>query len=587
MKTKSMKMLNFKMKNKMKTNLFRISVSLLLALAIGFSFTACEDDDGNGAVENPKLVSVDVESDNSMATVYFSEGVYKDEDGTGALDASSLNVTLDAQDLEISDYSVNHTEGNNSAEVALTLSKQEATGEETLKVEVSQGSAYDEDGNPVQAGSVTDKLAMMEGEVDIYEKLLIAYAESGTLPGDYKSVLKTHLTDNNNDTMDLGFNGDKVASLLTLGANTSAASNPGGFFDDVSYKGAFDPSGNNWAANWTLTYGMDGLNYTYNPTDTMVVSGDITSDMKMNNDTLYKLDGFVFVTSGAKLTIEAGTMIQGKPGQGENASALIIKRDGMIHAAGTSERPIVFTGEGDTYIGDGYGKEVRGLWGGLIILGEAPTNNATDTRIEGIPKDYSAYYGGEKADDNSGVLTYVSVRHGGTDIGQGNEINGISLGAVGSGTTIHHIEVIANVDDGVEWFGGTAQTKYILTAYCGDDSYDYDEGFDGKGQFWASIQSEKAGGRLGEHDGGSGDTEASEPYATPEIYNATYIGKGDDLITFRDNAGGTYANSIFVNTGEGIEIEYRDDKASSSYDMLNNDHLVIKDNIFHKVAGSN
>jgi hypothetical protein len=247
----------------------------------------------------------------------------------------------------------------------------------------------------------------------------------------------------------------------------------------------------------------------------------------------------------------------------------------------------VFTGEGDTYKGDGYLKEVRGLWGGLVILGEAPTNNATETRIEGIPKDYNAYYGGEKADDNSGVLTYVSVRHGGTDIGQGNEINGISFGAVGSGTTVHHIEVIANVDDGVEWFGGTVQCKYLLVSYCGDDSYDYDEGFDGKGQFWAAIQSDDAGGRLGEHDGGSGDTEASEPYATPEIYNATYIGKGDDLITFRDNAGGTYANSIFANTGEGIEIEYRDDKASSSYNMLTNGHLVIKDNIFHKVAGSN
>ncbi|MFP4620568.1 MAG: hypothetical protein ACLFM7_04615 [Bacteroidales bacterium] len=567
----------------MKSNLLKISAILLLALTIGF--TACEEDE-KPEVENPKLVSVDVESDNSKAVVYFSEGLYKNDDATGALDANSFDVTLDAEDLEISDFTVDHEAGDNSADISLTLSSQEATGEETIQVEIAQGAAYDEDGNPIQSGSATDKLAKMEGETDIYEKLLIAYAESGTLPGDYKSVLKSYLTDNNNDTANLGYNGDPVASLPELGANTDAASNPGGFFEDVSYKGAFDPNGDNWASGWTLTYGMDDV-YDYNAEDTVTISDNITSDETWNKETLYKLDGFVFVEDGATLTIEAGTMVQGKPGQGENASALIVKRGGKLHAEGTADKPIVFTGQDDTYYGDGYNKEIRGLWGGLIVLGKATTNNSTDKRIEGIPEQYDAFYGGDDDSDNSGVFKYVSIRHGGTDIGQGNEINGFTLGAVGNGTEIRYIEVIANVDDGVEWFGGAADTKNLLISYCGDDSYDYDEGFHGKGQFWATIQSDDAGDRLGEHDGGSGDTEAAEPYAKPEIYNATYIGHDDNLITFRDNAGGTYANSIFVNTGEGIEVEYRDDKESSSYDMLNNDHLVIKDNIFHKVDGSN
>jgi hypothetical protein len=578
-------MFNSKISKTMKTSLFRIGTGLLIALMLGFSFTACEEDENEGPVENPKLVSVDVESDNSLATVYFSEGVYKNNDATGALDSSSLSISVDAGDLSIAEYSVNHTAGNNSAEITLTFSKQVTTGEENLQVEVSQGAAYDADGNPLQSGSVTDKLAKMAGEEDIFEKLLIAYAESGNLPGDYKSVLKSHLLDHNNDTMDLGFDGDKTGSLPQLGANTTAASNPGGFFDDVSYKGAFDPSGDNWAAGWTLTYGMDNV-YDYKAEDTVTITGNIESDSTWNKETLYILDGFVFVTNGATLTIEAGTMIQAKSGQRENSSALIVKRDGTIMAEGKADMPIVFTALDDTYKGESYDKTIPGLWGGLIVLGDAPTNNSTDKRIEGIPESYNAYYGGDNASDNSGILKYISIRHGGTNIGAGNEINGLSLGGVGNGTTIDYIEVIANKDDGVEWFGGTANTKHLLVAYCGDDSYDYDEGFSGKGQFWATIQADGVGGRLGEHDGGSGDDEASEPYAKPEIYNATFIGNGNDLITFRDNAGGTYANSLFVNTGEGLEVEYRDDKASSSYHMLKNGHLIIKDNIFHQVAGS-
>jgi hypothetical protein len=327
--------------------------------------------------------------------------------------------------------------------------------------------------------------------------------------------------------------------------------------------------------------------YTYNTTDTVTVSGNITSDVTWTKTTLYKLNGFVFVTGGATLTIEAGTMIQGLPGQGENASALIIAKDGKIMAQGTASMPIVFTGNEDTYNGDAYGDNVSGLWGGLIVLGEAPTNNpSNDYRIEGIPDDasYPAQYGGSAADDNSGVLEYISIRHGGTNIGQGNEINGLSLGAVGNGTTINQIEVISNVDDGVEWFGGTVNTKHLFVAYCGDDSYDYDEGFQGKGQFWVTVQAEGTGGRLGEHDSG-GDGEGTEPYSKPMIYNATYVGNGNEtLVTFRDDAGGTYANSIFYNTSKGIEIEYRDDKHSSWNQFEDEGNLVIKNNIFKNVA---
>ncbi|MBA7554679.1 hypothetical protein ES705_47310 [subsurface metagenome] len=124
-----------------------------------------------------------------------------------------------------------------------------------------------------------------------------------------------------------------------------------------------------------------------------------------------------------------------------------------------------------------------------------------------------------------------------------------------------------------------------LVAYCGDDSYDYDEGFRGKGQFWCAIQDVNEGDRCGEHDGGT-NPETGTPYATPQIYNVTYIGRGADqskrVITFRDNAGGTYANSIFVNQEKGIDIELL--AGEGTYDRFKAGELEIKNNIFYNVA---
>ncbi len=314
-------------------------------------------------------------------------------------------------------------------------------------------------------------------------------------------------------------------------------------------------------------------------------NGEGTGTKTLSADTTWILDGFVFVEDGQTLSIEPGTMVQGKPGQAENASALIIKQGGTIMAEGTVTQPIVFTGLGDTYDGSGYMTQVQGLWGGIIVLGKATTNNTIQKRIEGVPEQFAAYYGGDNDADNSGILKYISIRHGGTDIGSGNEINGLTLGGVGSGTTIEYIEVVSNVDDGVEFFGGTPNLKHILVAYCGDDSYDYDEGYHGKGQFWVTIQSESSGDRLGEHDGGDGDDETAEPYAKPVIYNATYIGNGNGrVVTFRDNAGGTYANSIFASQAKGIDVEFRDDKHNSLDQMLTEGNLILKNNLLNLIA---
>jgi len=304
-------------------------------------------------------------------------------------------------------------------------------------------------------------------------------------------------------------------------------------------------------------------------------------------DKTYLLDGFCFVNSGQTLTIEPGTVIKGKPGQGADASALIIAQGGKIMAEGTAAKPIIFTAEADDLNGS-VDFTARGLWGGVILLGNAQVNTSPSTQqIEGIPTtEARGAYGGTNDADNSGVLKYVSIRHGGTDIGAGNEINGLTLGAVGSGTVIDYIEILSNSDDGIECFGGKPNIKHVLVSNCADDGLDYDQGFRGNVQFYCVLGAPD-GNRCGEHDGGT-TPEDGTPYAIPTIYNVTYIGVPSNdnciLITFRDNAGGYYYNSIFVNCPKGIDIE-KLASGEDAYNRFSNQQLKIENNVFYNIAG--
>lgn len=323
-------------------------------------------------------------------------------------------------------------------------------------------------------------------------------------------------------------------------------------------------------------------------TVTVIDKGKGTGDYTWTADKIWILNGFVFVNDGHTLTIEAGTVIKGKPGEGENASALIVARGGKIMADGTKQSPIIFTAEADDLQGS-VALLDRGLWGGLIILGHGILNTVPDKmNIEGIPTtEERGEYGGTNNEDNSGILKYVSIRHGGTNIGADNEINGLTLGGVGSGTTIEYIEVISNNDDGYEWFGGAVQAKYLISAYCKDDAYDIDQGFNGKGQFWLAVQHPTFGDRLGELDGAD-DPEDGMPYAIPEVYNATWVGSGLDgkkTATFRANCGGKWYNSIFVNQKKGVDLELKDNLAAeTSYKRLMDGDLKFENNILFDVA---
>ncbi|NJL74531.1 MAG: T9SS C-terminal target domain-containing protein [Saprospiraceae bacterium] len=263
-----------------------------------------------------------------------------------------------------------------------------------------------------------------------------------------------------------------------------------------------------------------------------IKDGDLQANQTYNwtSNNVYLLDGFVYLETGGKLIIEPGTVIKGKtvPTTGDLSSSLIITRGAQIFAEGTATRPIIFTGELDdlSTTTDILASDNQ-LWGGLIILGSAPIgeDGGTDV-IEGIPSsEPRIVYGGTNANDNSGILRYVSVRHGGSVLGADNEINGITLGGVGRGTTIDYVEVFANKDDGIEVFGGTVNITHALVSFVGDDSFDFDESWDGYVQFLFSIQDGITNGDNAiEYDGSE---EANrQPKTVGRIYNGTFIGSG-------------------------------------------------------------
>ena len=322
------------------------------------------------------------------------------------------------------------------------------------------------------------------------------------------------------------------------------------------------------------------------------VTGHITSDVTWTADNDYYLDGFVFVDDGATVTVEPGTVIRGYEGQGADASALIVMRGGKLIANGTADKPIIFTTETDNDLT--MDETTKGAWGGVILLGKALTNNlGYSNGIEGVPLEDSAFYGGNDDADNSGSLKFVSIRHGGSELAPDEEINGLTAGAVGSATTFEHIEIFANSDDGIEFFGGSVNLKYFLVSDCADDGFDIDEGYHGKFQFVEVVQQgDGTGDNLGEHDGGPSSNRWGTPYATPVISNATYIGggasAGDRTLTLRDFWQGEYHNSIFAEQAKGIRLDYiplYDGGAKGgSFTAWNNGILKIEDNIFQHVA---
>jgi len=283
------------------------------------------------------------------------------------------------------------------------------------------------------------------------------------------------------------------------------------------------------------------------PTQNKVITSNIKTNTTWYSDTIYQLAGRIAVEDGATLTIEPGTIIKGEAGTGANATALLIARGAKLIAEGTAAAPIIFTSVADeisqadiaagNFASPNLDPTINGLWGGVIILGKAPispkpdaTGEVTEVQIEGIPtSDPNGLYGGINTHDNSGILSHVSIRHGGANIGSGNEINGLTLGGVGFGTSINNIEIVANQDDGIEWFGGTVNTSYVVVWNCGDDGIDTDQSWAGDLDNFVVIS---PAGHCFELDGPEGSYENGHNIS----YGDIYVGTGQDLINVDANS---------------------------------------------------
>jgi len=383
--------------------------------------------------------------------------------------------------------------------------------------------------------------------------------------------------------------------------NTDLAALPAGdFFTEVNYKGAFSPFADElWIKGWTA---LDRNNHLADLSGGEIVNIDDSSIQPCENvvwtkDKTYLLNGLVFVEDCATLTIEAGTVVKfTELAEVGNPSALIIARGGKIFAEGTAEEPIIFTAEADD-VSDplDLGPTDVSLWGGLAILGNGITqkNGNANANLEGIPTtEVRGNYGGDDNTDNSGVLKYVSIRHGGRQIVSGNELNGLSLAAVGSGTTLEYIEIYANSDDGIEFFGGAPNLKYAVVAFAEDDSYDWDEVYTGQGQFWFSIQRADVADLGGELDGSTPDD--LSPSSNPTVYNWTHIGAGPGAAAsnplgwlFRAGTAGTVANSMVVaQKGKAIEIQDKNTGTNDSHQKMLNGELKILNNLFWEAGGN-
>ncbi|WP_300353758.1 hypothetical protein [Chryseobacterium sp.] len=215
------------------------------------------------------------------------------------------------------------------------------------------------------------------------------------------------------------------------------------------------------------------------------VSGDVgssTAPIHWTADKIWEIDGILNVPSGVTLTIDAGTYIKSKPKANNTASGvLVVQKGGTLNANGTVEAPVVFTSY-NLLDCDAETTGAPGDFGGIVILGDAPTNNGnTTTTIEGL--NGSEYqYGGTNSTHNGGSLTYVRIEFAGFDLlapNSGNEINGLTLGGVGSGTTLNHIQVSYGKDDSFEFFGGTVNASNLVSFAADDDNFDFDQGYTG------------------------------------------------------------------------------------------------------------
>lgn len=350
-----------------------------------------------------------------------------------------------------------------------------------------------------------------------------------------------------------------------------------GMLETADFIGAI-PETSDWREGWAFGFGggvaavsgcpagtasidsVDGM------TDTCELSGRITANLTLTNDKLWAINGPVFVggdkEQSAILTVDAGTTVYGSNG----GDYLVVSRDSKIEAVGTATAPVVFTSKEDVLDQT----EGSGQWGGIVILGNGISNKCPSDgsecalQVEGVTS--GGVFGGTDNTDNSGTLKYVVVKNAGFEVAPDNELNGVTFAGVGSGTTVDYLQVHANADDGVEFFGGAVNAKHLVLTGNKDDSVDWDNGYVGKLQY-VLIKHADADGEANRGIEADNDKDMTKtPVSNPMISNITIIGNAYDTadkdsegIYLREGTAAKFYNAIITNAGgECFEVEGAD-----------------------------
>ncbi len=372
-------------------------------------------------------------------------------------------------------------------------------------------------------------------------------------------------------------------SVMALaGANSLSAQT---FFNQTTFRGAFAPAPTEmWTQGWT---NWDPQNTVY-PAPTTTITGNITASTNWASGTTVLLQGPVYVTNNATLTIDAGVVV--RCSKAAAGSALIITKGSVINAVGTVSNPIVFTSDQNA------GSRALGDWGGLIVLGNAALNFTNGVNnIEGLPVSSNSQFGGGSTpnnNDNSGILKYVRIEYGGYVYGTNQEINGLTLGAVGRGTTLEYIQTSFTNDDAFEWFGGNVNAKWLVSYRNLDDDFDTDNGWSGNVQYGLIVRDPNLADNpsVSTSEGFESDNDANGTTASPltsgVFSNVTMIGpfRGSTTNTIaagyrravriRRNSNLKVFNSIFMDTQRGVHID-----GSLCETSAGNGSLKFKNNI--------
>ncbi len=354
--------------------------------------------------------------------------------------------------------------------------------------------------------------------------------------------------------------GATITGLSLTGYETSVEMRDGGPLANVQIDGmAADPA-NTYLAAATV----DIATFAWVDTDVSVesqdISGAITADMMLDANVIYRLTGVLSVENGATLTIPAGTTIISDTGTDKY---IVVQKGSMIDVQGTMDDPVIMTSADQT----------PGDWGGLVIAGNASTTEG----IDAIAEVGGIIYGGTDDADNSGSINYLVINYAGAQINSESQYNGLSLYAVGSGTSITNVAILNGTDDGVEFFGGTVSASNFYLENNEDDAVDWTEGWNGTLTKTYVLHSIDGFSTAVEADG------VDAAVAVPTLVDFTAVSTtGGTALQFKKTTGAVITNIVL--DGYATNVEMRDGGPVSNVEVDGTAMTTVDDDVFNGTA---